>query len=88
MIKLIYPLKIGRCDNSGHIQLINFIEPSEMFRNYLYISSVSSTLEKHLKSISDFICDFIDVNENDLCIDIDQMMALFSQVFLKREKEC
>lgn len=65
-----YPLKIGRCDKSGHIQLINFIEPSEMFKNYLYISSVSSTLEKHLKSISDFLNNFIEINENELCVDI------------------
>jgi len=65
-----FPLRIGRCHKSGHIQLINFIEPSEMFKNYLYISSVSSTLEKHLKSISDFICKFIVVNNNELCVDI------------------
>ena len=65
-----FPLRIGRCDKSGHIQLINFIEPAEMFKNYLYISSVSSTLEKHLKSISDFICKFIVVNNNELCVDI------------------
>ena len=65
-----FPLRIGRCDKSGHVQLINFIEPSEMFKNYLYISSVSSTLEKHLKSISDFICKFIVVDNNELCVDI------------------
>jgi len=81
-----YPLKIGRCDDSGHIQLINFIEPSEMFRNYLYISSVSSTLEKHLKSISDFICDFIDVNENDLCIDIGSNDGTLLSGFLEKGK--
>ena len=81
-----YPLKIGRCNNSGHIQLINFIEPSEMFRNYLYISSVSSTLEKHLKSISDFICDFIDVHENDLCIDIGSNDGTLLSGFLEKGK--
>ena len=81
-----YPLKIGRCNNSGHIQLINFIEPSEMFKNYLYISSVSSTLEKHLKSISDFICDFIDVHENDLCIDIGSNDGTLLSGFLEKGK--
>ena len=54
-----FPLKLGRCDKSGHVQLTTFIEPSEMFKNYLYISSVSSTLEALLKSISQFICDYM-----------------------------
>ena len=81
-----FPLKIGRCDKSGHIQLINFIEPSEMFKNYLYISSVSSTLEKHLKSISDFICDFIDVKENELCIDIGSNDGTLLSGFLDKGK--
>ena len=81
-----FPLKIGRCNKSGHVQLINFIEPSEMFKNYLYISSVSSTLEKHLKSISDFICDFIDVKENELCVDIGSNDGTLLSGFLDKGK--
>ena len=81
-----YPLKIGRCINSGHVQLINFIEPSEMFKNYLYISSVSSTLEKHLKSISNFICNFIDVKENELCIDVGSNDGTLLSGFLEKGK--
>ena len=81
-----FPLKIGRCNKSGHIQLINFIEPSEMFRNYLYISSVSSTLEKHLKGISDFICDFINVKEDELCIDIGSNDGTLLSGFLEKGK--
>ena len=81
-----FPLKIGRCNKSGHIQLINFIEPSEMFRNYLYNSSASSTLEKHLKGISDFICDFINVKEDELCIDIGSNDGTLLSGFLEKGK--
>tara|TARA_X000001036_G_scaffold322557_1_gene301008 strand:- start:2 stop:1225 length:1224 start_codon:yes stop_codon:yes gene_type:complete len=82
-----FPLKLGRCDKSGHVQLITFIEPSEMFKNYLYISSVSSTLEKHLKSISDFICDFIDIDNNSLCVDIGSNDGTLLSGFLEKGKK-
>ena len=82
-----FPLKLGRCDKSGHVQLITFIEPSEMFKDYLYISSVSSTLEKHLKSISDFICDFIDIDNNSLCVDIGSNDGTLLSGFLEKGKK-
>lgn len=65
-----FPLKLGRCNISGHVQLTTFVDPEEMFTDYLYVSSVSSTLKKHLEGISDFISDFIDIDPKDLCIDI------------------
>ncbi|MBH59581.1 MAG: hypothetical protein CL907_00085 [Dehalococcoidia bacterium] len=81
-----FPLKLGRCDKSGHVQLTTFIEPSEMFKNYLYISSVSSTLEAHLKSISQFICDFINIENDSLCVDIGSNDGTLLSGFLEKGK--
>jgi len=81
-----FPLRLGRCNDSGHIQLTTFIEPSEMFKNYLYISSVSSTLKSHLESISDFISDFISIKQNELCVDIGSNDGTLLSGFLKKGK--
>jgi len=82
-----YPLKLGRCSVSGHVQLTTFIEPKEMFSDYLYISSVSSTLKKHLEEISDFISSFIKVGNQDLCIDIGSNDGTLLSGFLKKGKK-
>ncbi|MBM32203.1 MAG: SAM-dependent methyltransferase [Chloroflexi bacterium] len=81
-----YPLKLGRCTISGHVQLTTFIEPKEMFTDYLYISSVSSTLKTHLEKISDFISNYFKIGNEDLCIDIGSNDGTLLSGFLKKGK--
>ena len=45
-----YPLVLGKCKKCNHVQLHSLVNPKNMFDNYLYLSSASSTLEKHLTS--------------------------------------
>ena len=45
-----YPLVLGKCKKCNHVQLHSLVKPKNMFDNYLYLSSASSTLEKHLHS--------------------------------------
>jgi predicted TPR repeat methyltransferase len=65
-----YPLVMGQCKNCNHVQLKYFVEPKLMFDNYLYVSSASSTLQKHLHSIPKIINKIKRINKNDLVIDI------------------
>ena len=46
-----YPLVLGKCMSCEHIQLSYLPNPKLMFKNYLYLSSASSTLTNHLKKI-------------------------------------
>lgn len=65
-----YPLVMGQCQSCNHVQLKYFIKPKLMFDNYLYVSSASITLKKHLQSIPNEINKVKKINKNDLVIDI------------------
>ena len=65
-----YPLILGKCEKCDHVQLKYLVNPKYMFDNYLYLSSASSTLEKHLNSIPTTINKIRKIKKNDLVIDI------------------
>jgi SAM-dependent methyltransferase len=56
IIQDIIPLSLSKCQNCNHIQLIEKIEPSYLYSNYLYLSSISDTMVTHLKkSVNRFV---------------------------------
>ena len=65
-----YPLILGKCEKCDHVQLKYLVNPKYMFDNYLYLSSASLTLEKHLNSIPTAINKIKKIKKNDLVIDI------------------
>lgn len=65
-----YPLVLGKCKKCNHVQLHSLVNPKNMFDNYLYLSSASSTLEKHLSSIPRSINKVKKIKKNDLVVDI------------------
>lgn len=65
-----YPLQVGCCVHCGHVQLMERVPPKEMFEDYLYISSVSQTLESHLLSLSDVVTQRYPLGRDDLVIDV------------------
>ena len=60
------PLTLAKCKNCSHIQLMEIIEPSYLYSNYLYLSSISPTMTKHLKNtVSEFVKRFeVDYDDN------------------------
>ncbi len=65
-----YPLVVGKCMNCDHIQLSYLPNPKLMFKNYLYLSSASSTLTNHLKKIPLALNKIIKLKKKDLVIDV------------------
>ena len=65
-----FPLIFGKCVVCNHVQLSYLVNPKYMFDNYLYLSSASSTLTKHLNSIPIAINKIKKIKKNDLVIDI------------------
>lgn len=44
------PLDIALCSDCKHIQLMQIVDPSFQYSNYLYVSSTSITMTNHLKT--------------------------------------
>lgn len=45
-----YPLKLNFCNNCTHLQLSHTVDPDELFKNYVYLSGTSNTLNEYFKS--------------------------------------
>jgi SAM-dependent methyltransferase len=65
-----YPLRVGFCRSCAHVQLMDSVPPLEMFENYLYLSSASTTLQRHLWELSDDVAERQRLGGGDLVIDI------------------
>ena len=50
-----YPLDAGFCQKCALVQLIYVVSPEKIFKNYVYVSSTSSTLMAHFKELSEKI---------------------------------
>lgn len=46
----LYPLKLNFCNNCTHLQLSHTVDPDELFKNYVYLSGTSNTLNEYFKS--------------------------------------
>ena len=83
-----YPLVMGQCKKCKHVQLKYVVRPKLMFDNYLYVSSTSSTLKKHLNSIPAAINKIKKINKKDLVIDIGSNDASLLKGYKKYNTIC
>lgn len=67
-----YPLQLNYCIKCSHSQLSIAMNPSRLFRNYLYISATSETLNSYFDSLSSMIFNvhgvsgkLLDIGSND-----------------------
>ena len=58
------------CDDCGHLQLKELVNPKLMFDNYLYVSGTSKVLVNHFKSYSDKVIKKIKLNKKSSILDI------------------
>ena len=62
------PLDICICSDCKHVQLIQIVDPSYQYSNYVYVSSTSSTMVTHLQeNVMTFVKD---LNKNDFILEI------------------
>jgi SAM-dependent methyltransferase len=65
-----YPLRVGFCATCSHVQLLDIVPPSEIFANYLYVSSASDTLVRHLNGLAHTVVQRCALSEQDLIVDV------------------
>lgn len=51
----IYPLKMYFCEKCFHLQLLDILDPHELFENYVYVSGTSPLFVKHFEKYAEFI---------------------------------
>lgn len=65
-----YPLRVGFCNDCNHVQLMERVPPQAMFDDYLYISSMSETLVRHLEGLATTVSTRFDLGADDLVVDV------------------
>lgn len=50
-----FPLRLNYCSTCCHSQLSHVVDPSILFRNYLYVSGTTRTLDKHFSDYVSFV---------------------------------
>jgi SAM-dependent methyltransferase len=76
-----YPLDLFLCENCGHVQLGYVVDPNTLFKDYIYTSSVSTSLLKHFEVASSEMIDLLKLGENDLVVDIGSNDGSFLRFF-------
>ncbi|MDO8633694.1 MAG: class I SAM-dependent methyltransferase [archaeon] len=78
----VFPLNVVFCPKCGLVQLGHVVKPEKMFTNYLYLTSYSSTMVKHLGEFAKEVAK-ISGYKNGLVVDIGSNDGTFLASFKK-----
>lgn len=79
-----YPLEINFCNHCTNCQLSVAVEPTKMFDNYLYKSSIGKSFVKHFEEAAEKYINDFNLNENSFVIDIGSNDGIALRPFLKK----
>ncbi len=65
-----YPLEVFFCNNCKHVQLLDVVDPSILFKNYVYVSGTSPVFIKHFEEYANNLIDNFQPSFNEIIIDI------------------
>ena len=65
-----YDLTVGFCNHCFLVQLMKIVSPEDLFRDYIYFSSTSSTILNHNKSTSKYLMDRLALSNKSLVLEI------------------
>jgi len=79
-----FPLRTGFCTGCHHVQLLERVPPPNLFEHYLYISSMSETLKKHLDDLAGTVSRRYRLTGRDLVVDIGSNDGTLLSGFVRR----
>jgi len=66
----VYPLDLNFCEECSHLQLLDVVDPAELFRNYVYVSGTSASFVKHFEDYAESSVDRFALSAGNLVVDI------------------
>lgn len=67
--QVVYPLDVYRCGSCGHLQLLDIIDPKEMFSHYVYVSSTSPVMVAYLRGQAEQMIRRVGLKPGDLVVE-------------------
>ena len=65
-----YDLNLCLCSDCGFVQIDTVVDPETIYRDYIYVTTSSSGLEKHFKNYSAEVCELLNLHNSKLTVDI------------------
>ena len=65
-----YNLNLCLCNECDFVQIDTVIEPETIYRDYIYVTTSSPGLESHFKRYALDVCDFLNLYQSNLTVDI------------------
>ena len=65
-----YDLNLCLCNECDFVQIDTVIEPETIYRDYIYVTTSSPGLESHFKKYALDVCDFLNLYQSNLTVDI------------------
>jgi SAM-dependent methyltransferase len=66
----VFPLDLYFCSDCAHLQLLDVVDPAELFRNYVYVSGTSPRFVKHFEDYATSCINRFDLGPGNLVVDI------------------
>lgn len=80
----IFPVDLFLCKDCGHVQLLDIIDPSELYRHYIYKTSHSLGLVQHFDNYAESILKKIKPSKGKLIVDVGSNDGSLLKAFKKR----
>jgi len=65
-----FPLDLWYCGHCGHLQLLDVVDASVLFKNYVYVSGTSPAFVKHFREYAEHVVQNFDLFPGGLVVDI------------------
>jgi SAM-dependent methyltransferase len=80
----IFPLELFFCEDCYHLQLLDVVDPNELFRNYVYVSGTSAIFIKHFEEYAETCIEKFNLVDGDLVVDIGSNDGTFLKFFKEK----
>lgn len=81
--QIVFPLDVYFCENCYHVQLLDVVDPKELFENYVYVSGTSSVFVNHFEEYSKYIIKNYITEDSSFVVDIGSNDGTLLQFFKK-----
>ena len=82
-----YPVDLFLCKDCGHVQLLDIIEPGELYRHYIYKTSHSLGLVNHFDKYAEWVIAKLNLSNNNLVADIGSNDGSLLKAFKKNYRK-
>ena len=78
-----YPYDLYLCNDCKHVQVLDVVDPSILYENYIYTSSSSTDLEEHFQGYANWLIQYKYANKGSKVLDIGANDGLFLSKLFK-----